>query len=242
MSSMTDVLFTKLEADILDGALAPGAQLPTQKIIAEDEGVSRTVVREAVARLEARGLVVARQGSGVYVADDARYRAFQVTRDELSELSDVIRLLETRMAIESEMAALAAARRTTEDLGAMQGALRRMDEMSDDPVAAAAADTAFHLAIAHATRNDYFVRLIEFLGIRLVPPRNLYLRGQPQQSHRDYAAKVRIEHEAILDAIIRMDVTKARQAAWHHMNESLSRHAELGAVIRTPEQAKSARG
>ncbi|KQM67975.1 GntR family transcriptional regulator [Sphingomonas sp. Leaf17] len=234
MSSMTDVLFAKLETDILDGVLAPGAQLPTQKTIAEDEGVSRTVVREAVARLEARGLVIARQGSGVYVADDARYRAFQVTREELSELSDVIRLLETRMAIESEMAALAAARRTTEDLGAMRQALRRMDEMSDDPVAAAAADAAFHLAIAHATRNDYFVRLIEFLGIRLVPPRNLYLRDQPEQSHRDYAAKVRIEHEAILDAITRMDVTKARQAAWHHMNESLSRHAELGAVAPSP--------
>ncbi|WP_342658510.1 FCD domain-containing protein [Sphingomonas sp. NY01] len=225
--SMADALFAKLETSILDGDLAPGAQMPTQKIIAETEKVSRTVVREAVARLEAQGLVVSRQGSGVYVAEDARYRAFQVTRDELSELADVIRLLEMRLAIEAEMAAFAAARRTTEDVGAMRAALRRMAQFSDDPVAAAAADVEFHLAIARATRNDYFVRLIDFLGLRLVPPRNLYLRNKPVGAHEAYVAKVRAEHEAILDAITRMDVPRARQAAWDHMQESLNRHSEL---------------
>lgn len=232
--TMTDALFAKLEADILDGRLAPGMRLPTQKIIAETERVSRTVVREAVTRLEARGLVVARQGSGVYVAEDARYRAFQVTRGELSELSDIIHLLETRMAIETEMAALAAARRTTEDLVAMRQALQHMAAVNHDPVAAATADIAFHLSIARATRNDYFVRLIDFLGVRLVPPRNLYLRDQPEDAHRAYVAKVSVEHEAILDAITRMDVDRARRGAWHHMNESLSRHAELGSTLAQP--------
>ncbi len=225
--SMADALYARLEADILAGAMLPGAQMPTQKIIAESEGVSRTVVREAVARLEAQGLVVSRQGSGVYVAEDARYRAFQVTRGELSELADVIRLLETRLAIEAEMAAFAAARRTTEDIGAMRTALKHMAEVSDDQAAAAAADVQFHLAIARATRNDYFVRLIEFLGLRLVPPRNLYLRDKPPEAHVAYAAKVRAEHEAILDAITRMDVPRARKAAWDHMQESLNRHSEL---------------
>lgn len=225
--SMADELFAKLETSILSGVLQPGEQMPTQKVIAESEQVSRTVVREAVARLEAQGLVVARQGSGVYVAEDARYRAFQVTRNELSELADVIRLLETRLAIEAEMAAFAAARRTTEDIGAMRAALRHMAQVSDDPIAAAAADVQFHLAIARATRNDYFVRLIDFLGLRLVPPRNLYLRDQPSDAHQAYVAKVRAEHEAILDAISRMDVPRARQAAWDHMQESLNRHSEL---------------
>lgn len=225
--SMADALFARMEANILTGDLLPGMQLPTQKVIAESEGVSRTVVREAVARLEAQGLVVARQGSGVYVAEDARYRAFQVTRRELSELPDVIRLLETRLAIEAEMAAFAAARRTTEDIGAMRAALRRMAEVSDDQAAAAAADVQFHLAIARATRNDYFVRLIDFLGLRLVPPRSLYLHDKPPEAHAAYVAKVRAEHEAILDAITRMDVARARKAAWDHMQESLNRHSEL---------------
>src|SRR4051794_14913113 len=93
-SSLTDDLFAKLEARIRSGELAPGERLPTQKEIALSENVSRTVVREAVARLGAQGLTVSRQGSGVFVADNAEYRAFQITRDELSELADVIKLLE----------------------------------------------------------------------------------------------------------------------------------------------------
>ncbi|MBC9034382.1 FadR family transcriptional regulator [Sphingomonas sp. JC676] len=231
-SSLTDDLFTKLEAQIRSGALAPGSRLPTQKEIALAENVSRTVVREAVARLSAQGLTLSRQGSGVFVAENAEYRAFQITRDELNELADVIKLLEMRLAVETEMAGLAAARRTTADIGAIQEALQDMVELSGDPVAAAKADGAFHLAIARATQNDYYVRLVDFLGLRLVPPRNLYLRDQPDEAHQAYAAKVLAEHEAIVDAIVRMDPQRARDAARHHMQESLSRHSMLSASAR----------
>ena len=227
MTSLTDRLFEKLAARIQTGAIEPGARFPSQKEIAEDEAVSRTVVREAVARLKAQGLAESRRGSGVYVATTARFAAFQVTPDELTELSDVIKLLEMRLAIEAEMAGFAAARRTTEDIGAMRDALRRMVEVGDDAAAAAEADASFHLAIARATRNEYYVRLAEFLGMRLVPPRSLYLRDQPLSAHHDYAEKVRAEHDAILDAIVRMDVDQARIAARRHMQESLMRHSEL---------------
>lgn len=225
--SLSDALFRKLQERIVSGEMPPGSRFPTQREICADENVSRTVVREAVARLASQGLTTSRQGSGVFVADTARYRAFQVTRDELHELADVIKLLEMRLAVETEMASLAAARRTTADIGAIREALRRMQDASGDPEEAARADSAFHLAIAHATQNDYFVRLIDFLGVRLVPPRNLYLRDQPEEAHIAYAAKVRAEHDAMLDAIIRMDSAKAREAARHHMQESLSRHTQL---------------
>ena len=177
--SLTDALFSKFEARITSGEMPPGSCFPSQKDIAEAEKVSRTVVREAVARLEAHGFAVSRQGSGVYVPDTVRYRAFQVTRDELGELSDVVKLLEMRLAIETEMAALAASRRSTSDISAMRAALRRMAEVSDDPAASAEADSEFHMTIARATQNPYYLRLIEFLGVRLVPPRNLYLRDKP---------------------------------------------------------------
>lgn len=226
-TSLTDTLFNKLEARILSGEMAPGSRFPSQKDIAESEEVSRTVVREAVARLEAQGLAMSRQGAGVFVTETARYRAFQVTRDEISELSEVIGLLEMRLAIEAEMAAFAAARRTTDDIRAMREALRQLAEVSDDVQAAADADAAFHLAIGRATRNDYYVRIVDFLGVRLVPPRNLYLRDQAPEAHQAYVEKVRGEHEAILDAIVRMDVDAARLAARRHMQESLSRHSEL---------------
>lgn len=226
-ASLADALFEKLESSIMSGQMLPGSKFPPQKDIAENEEVSRTVVREAVAKLEAHGLAISRQGAGVYVSQDVRYRAFQVTREELFEISDVIDLLETRLAIETEMAALAASRRATSDIAEMRDALRHMAEVSDDPEAAALADAAFHLAIGKATRNNYYVRLIDFLGIRLVPPRNLYLRDQSPEAHDAYVAKVRAEHDAILDAIVRRDVEGARAAARSHMQESLNRHSEL---------------
>ena len=226
-ASLTDGLFAKLEERIRTGAMPPGSRFPTQLEISAAENVSRTVVREAVARLSAQGLTTSRQGSGVFVAETAQYRAFQVTRDEMQELTDVIKLLEMRLALETVMAALAAARRTSADIGAIRDALKRIEEVSEDPEAAARADSDFHLSIARATNNHYYERLIAFLGLRLVPPRNLYLRDQSQEAHRAYAAKVHAEHEAILDAIVRMDSSRAREAARHHMQESLSRHSHL---------------
>jgi GntR family transcriptional repressor for pyruvate dehydrogenase complex len=229
--SLADELYGRLKAEITSGVIAPGAKLPSQKDIADSENVSRTVVREAVARLEAQGYAVSRQGSGVYVSETARYRAFQVTREELSELSDIIKLLEMRLAIETEMAGLAAARRDQDDVVAMRMALKRMREVSDDPAASAAADTQFHMAVARATKNDYFGRFIDFLGVRLVPPRSLYLRGQPGFAHSDYAQKVHAEHDSMLSAIVRMDIAGAREAARQHMMESLMRHSELSDAV-----------
>jgi GntR family transcriptional repressor for pyruvate dehydrogenase complex len=235
--SMANDLFTKIEARIRSGELVPGTRLPTQKEIADSEKVSRTVVREAVARLTAHGLTVSRQGSGVFVADTAQYRAFQITPEELNELADVIKLLEIRLGVETEMAGLAAARRTTADIGAIQEAAQDMVDRQDDPVAAAKADRAFHLAVARATQNDYYVRFAEFLGLRLVPPRNLYLRDQPQSAQVAYSAKVHAEHQAIVDAIVRMDTTRAREAARHHMQESLTRHSMLSATARVRDRS-----
>lgn len=234
--SLADVLYAKLKAAIMSGELPSGAKLPSQKEIAENEEVSRTVVREAVARLEAQGYAVARQGSGVYVSESARYRAFQVTREELSELSDIIKLLEMRLAIETEMAGLAAARRDQDDIVAMRAALKHMREVSGDPAASALADTRFHMAIARATKNDYFVRFIDFLGVRLVPPRSLYLRDQPSDAHQGYVHKVHDEHDAVLNAIVRMDIERARSAARQHMQESLMRHSELSDAIANLEE------
>lgn len=226
-SSLTDTLFKKFEDRIAAGEMVPGARFPTQKELSVSECVSRTVVREAVARLAAKGLVTSRQGSGVFVAKTANFRAFQVTSDEMGELSDVIKLLEMRLAVETEMAALAAARRTDADLARIADAIQRMAEAVPDSEEAALADRGFHLAIARATRNDYFVRLIDFLGIRLVPPRAIFLRGQPEEACAAYAAAVHGEHEAILRGIAERDPEQAREAARLHMQASLNRHTRL---------------
>ncbi len=225
--SLADDLFRKLHAQIRSGAIGPGDRFPTQREIAEQEQVSRTVVREAVARLTAQGLTISRQGSGVYVAPDARYEAFQVTRDDLSELTEVVKLLEMRLAIETEMASLAAQRRSAEDIDAMRASLAAIGAAGDDLAAAAEADAAFHLAIARATGNNYYERLIEFLGVRLVPPRTLALRDQSDSALRAYSQTIQREHDAILSAIELRDGDGARFAARRHIASSIDRHSRL---------------
>ncbi|MES2987547.1 MAG: FCD domain-containing protein [Pseudomonadota bacterium] len=227
-ASLADDLVARFEQQIEDGSMPPGSRFPTEKAITEDFGVSRTVVREAFARLAARGLLVSRRGSGAYVANDAQYRAFQVTADEVGEIDDVIRLLEMRMGFEAEMAGRAAERRTEAELQAMHEAMVTMASSTDVDLSVAA-DAAFHAAIARATGNPYFLRFTEFLGIRLVPSRRLYLRTDDQRRYQRYAQTVNRDHEAIYTAIAAQDPAAARRAARRHMEMSIKRHRRLKA-------------
>ncbi|WP_326525738.1 FadR/GntR family transcriptional regulator [Sphingomonas sp.] len=241
-ASLADDLVARFEERIDRGAMPPGSRFPTEREITEDFGVSRTVVREAFARLAARGLLVSRRGSGAYVADGARFRAFQVTAEEVAEIDDVLRLLEMRIALEVEMAGLAAERRTDSDLAAIRAALAAMDD-SRDVDASIAADAAFHAAIARATGNDYYVRFTDFLGVRLVPSRRLYLHANDPATHRRYARAINRDHEAIHAAILARDPAAARRAARRHMTTSLKRYRALrdaGAALRDPDGALSA--
>ncbi|AQA00772.1 GntR family transcriptional regulator [Sphingopyxis sp. QXT-31] len=225
-ASLADDLVQRFEQQIESGEMAPGARFPTEKAITEAFGVSRTVVREAYSRLAARGLLVSRRGSGAYVADGARYRAFQIAADEFGAIEDVLRLLEMRMGFEAEMADLAARRRTEADLDAIRAALEAMENSAnvDESVVA---DAAFHAAIAAATRNDYFLRFTQFLGVRLVPSRKLYLQGSDRQRHQQYARTINRDHQAIFDAIEAGDPAAARRAARRHMEKSIDRYRAM---------------
>ncbi len=227
-ASLADDLVRIFEMQIEHGTLAPGARFPTEKTITEDFAVSRTVVREAFARLAARGLLESRRGSGAYVAANARYRAFQVTPDELGAIEDVLRLLEMRVGFETEMSSLAAERRTDADLAAMRDALAAM-ERSHDTDGSVAADADFHAAIARASQNDYFQRFTEFLGVRLVPSRRLYLQSDDPAVHKAYARTINRDHQAIYRAIEAQDPTRARSAARRHMQQSFERYQALRA-------------
>lgn len=222
-SALADALVEDLERRVLSGALPPGSRFPTEAAMVANHGVSRTVVREAFARLAAAGLLESRRGSGAYVAEGARYRAFQITADELREIDDIHRLIEMRTPLEIEMAALAAERRDESDITAMKAAIDAL-LAADEVDAAVDADTAFHTALARATRNDYFTRFTEFLGVRLVPPRTRYLRTPNAMSRRDYVRDIAADHQAILDAIVGGDGERARTAAAQHMRNSHRRH------------------
>src|SRR5476651_990458 len=106
---LTGELVARLTAEIVSGKLIPGSQLPTEQEMIAATGVSRTVVREAVAALKADRLVITRQGVGAFVADHVR-RPFRVEFDETSPLRDVLNVMELRTGVEIEAAGLAAER------------------------------------------------------------------------------------------------------------------------------------
>src|SRR6266404_4624979 len=125
--SLTGELAARLTDDITSGKIPPGSQLPTEQELSAATGVSRTVVREAVAALRADGLVITRQGLGAFVAPDVQRRPFRIDPGELKSGTDVLQILELRMSLEIEASGLAAERRMPKDLAQVKAALKAID-------------------------------------------------------------------------------------------------------------------
>src|SRR5215471_6881808 len=124
--SLTGELVARLTDDIISGKIAPGSQLPTEQELIAATGVSRTVVREAVAALRAEGLVITRQGVGAFVAQTPR-RPFRIDASALQSLHDVIEIMELRTGVEVEAAGLAAERASAADLRAIKRAYEAIE-------------------------------------------------------------------------------------------------------------------
>ena len=222
--SLAHELIARLAADITGGRIPPGARLPTEQELIAATGVSRTVVREAVAALRAEGLVVTRQGVGAFVPANAR-RPFRVDVDRLSSLREVLDVMELRTGVETEAAGLAAERgspaqvRSIADrLAAVDDALRRGEDAIDQ-------DFAFHCSIADATGNPQFRRLLEHLG-RLIIPRQT-IQGGPGIPRRLYSETFQKEHRDIVQAIRAGAVAPARAAMRRHLLSSRKRYQKF---------------
>ncbi|HSD54113.1 MAG TPA: GntR family transcriptional regulator, partial [Burkholderiales bacterium] len=167
--SLTQMLVESMTARIGRRELRPGHKLPTESEIMVEYGVSRTVVREAISRLQAAGLVATRQGVGTFVLERARPGPFRVDPAELATIEDVIAVLELRIAIEAEAAALAAGRRTDAHLAEMRKALDAFARSIDAPNDAVDPDFQFHRQIALASGNRHFADLMDHLGTLIIP-------------------------------------------------------------------------
>jgi GntR family transcriptional repressor for pyruvate dehydrogenase complex len=119
----TQELAQRLAAEIRSGRLPPGSRLPTEQELSAETGVSRTVVREAVAALRADGLVTTRQGLGAFVASDVQRWPFRIDANDLKSVSDVLQVIELRMSLEIEASSLAAERHDSVDLAKIEKAL-----------------------------------------------------------------------------------------------------------------------
>ena len=225
--NLTDEVTERIKKEIGSGRLAPGARLPTEQELMTAMGVSRTVVREAVAALRADGLVTTRQGSGGYVAADVSRVPFRIDPEGLSSIDDVLAVMELRQAIEVEAAALAAERITPRRLAPMSRALRAIESAIRRGEGAVNEDFAFHLAIAEASGNPRFAELLEFLGRHVIPRQSVRIALSPPAEQRQYLMRIQREHGRIHEAIRNADPGAARKAMRRHLTGSLKRYRRL---------------
>lgn len=224
-------LETILEQGIRDGRWPKGSKLPTEAALLAEYGVSRTVVREAVSRLQAAGKVVTRHGIGTFVVNSEATETFRIRPDQITTLDEVLRVLELRIAIESEAAALAALRRTDQQLQAMAGALETFSAAVDEGRDAVASDFQFHLQIAKATHNSRFIELMASLGDSMIPRARLNSHEKVTAKRAEYLRHVNDEHDRILNAIKDGDTEGAGIAMRSHLTNSRERRRLSAPVL-----------
>lgn len=220
--SLTEKVVAHISAQIDSGALEPGAKLPSEAEIVRSQGVSRTVVREAISRLQATGLIVTRHGIGSFVCESAPGGSFGFERNGSGAAHEQLAILELRIGLETEAAALAATRRTAADLEAMQGALADFSEQVGAAGDGIDPDFRFHLAIARASHNHYFLDILSSLGPGAIPRSRCSIDEQEMELH-EYLKRVNNEHEDILSAILRGDADASRAAVRNHLGNGRER-------------------
>ena len=224
---LADRLVDELRARITSGALGAGAKLPTEPQLAGEHGVSRTVVREAITRLAADGLVTARQGAGVFVNEAAPNALEELLADMTGKVSLVLNVLEVRMAIEIESAALAAQRRSSSQQADILACFAEFESLLTAGKPTGAADFAFHRAIAAATNNPFYVEILDVLGRRTIPRDLVTTMSATLLQSTEYQARLQAEHRDIMTAIMDGDSTSARDAMRRHLSSSQRRYQSL---------------
>ncbi len=219
---------------IRDGRFATGDKLPTETALMGEFGVSRTVVREAISKLQAAGLVETRHGIGTFAVGLGDASAFRIDPQQLATLRDVIAVLELRIGLETEAAAIASQRRTAQNLVALREALKAFSDAVDDGRDAVTADFQFHLEISRATQNPHFASLMGTLGTMIIPrarlaPPDPGREASADQDLRQYLRRVTAEHESIFHAIANPDAEGARAAMRTHLANSRERRRRAAA-------------
>lgn len=200
-----------ITAQIAEGRFAPGARLPAERDLAEEFGVSRPTIREAMIALEIRGLVGARKGSGIYV--NARGEG-----DPLRAAAELdvgaFELIEARTLFEGEAAALAATSIDDEGIAELRALLREM-EKAGSSARAFDVDKRFHIGIAEASGNSLVRSVIEMLWtVREQSPLCIHMFAQ---GCREGVTPRVDEHQAVVDAIAARDSQRAREAMRSHL-------------------------
>ncbi|RWD71094.1 FadR/GntR family transcriptional regulator [Mesorhizobium sp.] len=217
---LSTLVASSISREIAQGRLKPGDQLPTEQALATTFGVSRNVVREAIARLRSEGRIWSQQGRGAFVADATNATVLTIDYETLQRADSFRNLFELRGMLEVQIAALAATRRSDADIVAMEQALDGMRTAPYGSVAWLKNDLGFHRAVAEATQNPYMGQFLVFVSERV---RESILAAGNQQKSDDMARTTLGEHERILAAIKAGDAKGASAAMTRHLAGAASR-------------------
>jgi GntR family transcriptional regulator, transcriptional repressor for pyruvate dehydrogenase complex len=215
-------LYQSLRGRILDGSYALGSRLPAEMTLCGEFGMSRPVVREALARLRVEGLVESRQGAGTFVRGLGSERRSPHAFEPVRNLGDVRQCFDFRAAMEGEAASFAALNRTEADLAEIRIRATSFDAATAEARMGDDADFDFHLMIARASRITFFESVIASMRHHIMV--GMKLSGDLAGGDvRERLSAVRSEHHAVLDAIVRNDADAARAAMRVHIDNSRKR-------------------
>jgi GntR family transcriptional regulator, transcriptional repressor for pyruvate dehydrogenase complex len=212
-SRLYEQIVQQIEASIQKGELTEGSQLPAERDLARQFGVSRTAVREAIKALQEKGLVDAFPGRGTFVTN-GKSNSLQRSLGQIikgDEPDGWASLVEFREILEPEIAALAASRASKQDVTALKEACDVMDHAKGDPDAFIEADLDFHLALAEAARNPIVLSLIDSI-VGLLREQRLQIfrvQGGPERGQ--------LHHRQIFEAVERHLPERARAAMRAHL-------------------------
>lgn len=212
---LSDKVADMLLSTITARGLRPGERLPSERELGEQFGVSRTVIREAVRALAAKGVIEVRTGSGLRVAAvDATTVTESMNLLLRGMKLDYAKVHEVRTMIEIQIAGLAAERATAEDVARLEDNMRELQAVLDDEEKVARLDVEFHRVVAAATHNELYLVMLDSIGEVMLEVRRgtMGIRGRP--------AKAVKAHRRILERIRAHDAAGAREAMRDHLNDS----------------------
>lgn len=220
--SLTQTVVDHISEKIRRGILQPGQKLPSEPALMAEQGVSRTVVREAISRLQASGLVETRHGVGTFVLEEQSQGMLCFVPGAVLTTQESLEMLELRISLEVEAASLAAMRREDSHLEGMWRAIEEFEAGVDNDADTVAADFRFHLHLAKATANQYVEGILRHLGTLIIPRTRVFVSDSPEEPSY-YLRQINQEHRAIYEAILRKDSDMARAVMRTHLSNSRER-------------------
>lgn len=218
--NLPDKIYAQIVDAILRGEFREKGKLPTEAEFAEHYGVSRPTVREALFRLRSDGIIASRRGSGSYVIKMPQVSVSRFA--PIESIADIERYYTFRMCVESGAAALAAEKRNEQDLQQIRQAFEQLTSALQSGESAIEEDLQFHMAIANASHNQFFVSTIEFIvgPIRQCMELSRNLASSKSNERRE---QVQREHQAIMEAIANQQPTEASAAMHRHIDTARRR-------------------